>query len=92
MVRRQWKIRIVGTVIIGSMLVASTVDLRIPALFVLVVRPASRRSGEVPGHANVPQLSPSEGDLDDKTDDPLAGRLANFAPECGLRCGTGELS
>ena len=34
----------------------------IPALFVLVERLASRRSGEAPGHASVPQLSPSEGD------------------------------
>jgi hypothetical protein len=31
------------------------------ALFVLVERLASRRSGEVPGHG-VSQLSPSEGD------------------------------
>jgi hypothetical protein len=52
--------RIVGTVVIGGMLIASTVDVLAPALFVWVERLASRRSGEVPGHANVPQLSPSE--------------------------------
>jgi hypothetical protein len=45
------------------MLLASSVDiLVVPALFVLVERLASRRSGEAPGHTNVPQLSPSEGD------------------------------
>jgi hypothetical protein len=56
-----------GTVVIGGMLLASSVDILIvPALFVLVERMASRRSGEAPGHAPgqaiVPQLSPSEGD------------------------------
>jgi hypothetical protein len=49
---------IVGTVVIGGMLIASTVDVLVPALFVLVERLASRRSGEVPGHTNVPQLKP----------------------------------
>ena len=55
--------QIMGTVVIGGMLLASSVDILIvPALFVLVERMASRRRGEAPGHANVPQLSPSEGD------------------------------
>jgi HAE1 family hydrophobic/amphiphilic exporter-1 len=55
--------QIMGTVVIGGMLAASSVDILIvPALFVLVERMASRRSGEAPGHVNVPQLSPSEGD------------------------------
>ncbi|HVR25235.1 MAG TPA: multidrug efflux RND transporter permease subunit [Candidatus Polarisedimenticolia bacterium] len=55
--------QIMGTVVIGGMLAASTVDILIvPALFVLVERMASRRSGEASGHVNVPQLSPSEGD------------------------------
>jgi len=49
--------RIVGTVVIGGMLIASTVDVLAPALFVWVERLASRHRGEVPGHANVPQLS-----------------------------------
>jgi hypothetical protein len=51
--------RIVGNVVIGGMAMASTVDVLVPALFVFVERLASRRSGEVPRHANVPQLSPS---------------------------------
>jgi HAE1 family hydrophobic/amphiphilic exporter-1 len=55
--------QIMGTVVIGGMLLASSVDiLVVPALFVLVERLASRHSGEAPGHVNVPQLSPSEGD------------------------------
>jgi HAE1 family hydrophobic/amphiphilic exporter-1 len=55
--------QIMGTVVIGGMLAASSVDILIvPALFVLAERMASRRSGEAPGHVNVPQLSPSEGD------------------------------
>jgi len=55
--------QIMGTVVIGGMLLASSVDiLVVPAIFVLVERLASRRSGEAPGHVNVPQLSPSEGD------------------------------
>jgi hydrophobe/amphiphile efflux-1 (HAE1) family protein len=55
--------QIMGTVVIGGMLLASSVDiLVVPALFVLVERLASRRRGEAPGHANVPQLSPLEGD------------------------------
>jgi hydrophobic/amphiphilic exporter-1 (mainly G- bacteria), HAE1 family len=55
--------QIMGTVVIGGMLLASSVDiLVVPALFVLVERLASRRSGEASSHANVPQLSPSEGD------------------------------
>jgi hypothetical protein len=51
----------VGDVVIGGMAMASTVDVFVAALFVFVERLASRRSGEAPGHANVPQLSPSEG-------------------------------
>jgi HAE1 family hydrophobic/amphiphilic exporter-1 len=55
--------QIMGTVVIGGMLLASSVDiLVVPALFVLVEGLASRRSGEAAGHTNVPQLSPSEGD------------------------------
>jgi hydrophobic/amphiphilic exporter-1 (mainly G- bacteria), HAE1 family len=55
--------QIMGTVVIGGMLLASSVDILIVlALFVLVERLASRRSGEAPSHANVPQLSPPEGD------------------------------
>jgi HAE1 family hydrophobic/amphiphilic exporter-1 len=55
--------QIMGTVVIGGMLAASSVDILIvPALFVLVERMAGRRSGEASGHVNVPQLSPSEGD------------------------------
>jgi hydrophobic/amphiphilic exporter-1 (mainly G- bacteria), HAE1 family len=55
--------QIMGTVVIGGMLLASSVDiLVVPALFVLVERLASRRSGEAPDPENVPQLSPSEGD------------------------------
>jgi HAE1 family hydrophobic/amphiphilic exporter-1 len=55
--------QIMGTVVIGGMLLASSIDvLVVPALFVLVERLASRRSGEAPGPENVPQLSPSEGD------------------------------
>jgi hydrophobic/amphiphilic exporter-1 (mainly G- bacteria), HAE1 family len=55
--------QIMGTTVIGGMLAATGIAIFIiPALFVLVERLASRRSGEAPGHANVPQLSPSEGD------------------------------
>jgi HAE1 family hydrophobic/amphiphilic exporter-1 len=56
--------QIMGTVVIGGMLLASSVDILIvPALFVLVERMASRRSGEAPSaHAPVPQPSPLEGD------------------------------
>jgi len=56
--------QIMGTVVIGGMLLASSVDILIvPALFVLVERMASRRSGEAPtAHAPVPQPSPLEGD------------------------------
>ena len=54
--------RIVGTVVIVSMAIASTVDVLVPALFVWVERLTSRGSGEVLGHSNVPQLSPPEGD------------------------------
>jgi len=46
--------QIMGTVVIGGMLLASSVDiLVVPALFVLVEHLASRRSGEAPGHTNV---------------------------------------
>jgi hypothetical protein len=52
-----------GTTVIGGMVAATAIAIFIiPALFVLVERLASRRSGEAPGHAAVPQLSPSEGD------------------------------
>ena len=55
--------QIMGTAVIGGMLLASSVDiLVVPALFVLVERLASRRSSKAPGHTNVPQLRPSEGD------------------------------
>jgi HAE1 family hydrophobic/amphiphilic exporter-1 len=55
--------QIMGTTVIGGMVAATAIAIFIiPALFVLVERLASRRSGEVPGHAVVPQLSPSEGD------------------------------
>jgi HAE1 family hydrophobic/amphiphilic exporter-1 len=55
--------QIMGTTVIGGMVAATAIAIFIiPALFVLVERLASRRSGEVPGHAAVPQLSPSEGD------------------------------
>jgi HAE1 family hydrophobic/amphiphilic exporter-1 len=55
--------QIMGTTVIGGMVAATAIAIFIiPALFVLVERLASRRSGEVPGHATVPQLSPSEGD------------------------------
>jgi hypothetical protein len=52
-----------GTTVIGGMVAATGIAIFIiPALFVLVESLANRRSGEVPGHVNVPQLSPSEGD------------------------------
>jgi hypothetical protein len=52
-----------GTTVIGGMVAATAIAIFIiPSLFVLVERLASRRSGEVHGHATVPQLSPSEGD------------------------------
>jgi HAE1 family hydrophobic/amphiphilic exporter-1 len=55
--------QIMGTTVIGGMLAATAIAIFIiPALFVLVERLASRRGGEAPGHATVPQLSPSEGD------------------------------
>jgi len=55
--------QIMGTTVIGGMLAATGIAVFIiPALFVLVERLASRRSGEAPDHAAVPQLSPSEGD------------------------------
>ena len=55
--------QIMGTVVIGGMLLASSVDiLVVPALFVLVERLAIRRGGEAPGHTTVPQLKLSEGD------------------------------
>jgi multidrug efflux pump subunit AcrA (membrane-fusion protein) len=53
----------VGTTVIGGMVAATAIAIFIiPALFVLVERLAGRRRGEIPGHATVPQLSPSEGD------------------------------
>jgi hypothetical protein len=52
----------VGTVVIVGMAIAGNVDVLVPARSVLGERLASRRSGKVPGHANVPQLSPLEGD------------------------------
>jgi HAE1 family hydrophobic/amphiphilic exporter-1 len=55
--------QIMGTTVIGGMLAATGIAIFIiPALFVLVERLSARRSGEAPGHATVPQLSPSEGD------------------------------
>jgi HAE1 family hydrophobic/amphiphilic exporter-1 len=56
--------QIMGTTVIGGMVAATAIAIFIiPALFVLVERLASRRSGEVLGaHAPVPQPSPSEGD------------------------------
>src|SRR5712672_859595 len=55
--------QIMGTTVIGGMVAATAIAIFIiPSLFVLVERLASRRSGEVHGHATVPQLSPSEGD------------------------------
>jgi HAE1 family hydrophobic/amphiphilic exporter-1 len=55
--------QVMGTTVIGGMMAATGIAIFIiPALFVLVERLASRRSGEAPGHAAVPQLSPSEGD------------------------------
>src|SRR4030081_1915621 len=55
--------QIMGTTVIGGMVAATAIAIFIiPALFVLVERLASPRSGEVPGHAAGPQPSPSEGD------------------------------
>ncbi len=55
--------QIMGTTVIGGMVAATAIAIFIiPALFVLVERLASRRSGEAPAHAPVPQPSPSEGD------------------------------
>jgi HAE1 family hydrophobic/amphiphilic exporter-1 len=55
--------QIMGTTVIGGMVAATAIAIFIiPALFVLVERLARRRSSDVPGHATVPQLSPSEGD------------------------------
>ncbi len=55
--------QIMGTTVIGGMVAATAIAIFIiPSLFVLVERLASRPSGEVHGHATVPQLSPSEGD------------------------------
>jgi len=52
-----------GTTVIGGMAAATAIAIFIiPALFVLVERLARRHSDEAPGHATVPQLSPSEGD------------------------------
>jgi hypothetical protein len=77
-----------GTTVIGGMLAATGIAIFIiPALFVLVERLSARWSSEAPVHATVPQLSPSEGDQGDKTNCPVAGPLADYAPERGLRCG-----
>jgi HAE1 family hydrophobic/amphiphilic exporter-1 len=55
--------QIMGTTVIGGMAAATAIAIFIiPALFVLVERLARRHSDEAPGHATVPQLSPSEGD------------------------------
>jgi hydrophobic/amphiphilic exporter-1 (mainly G- bacteria), HAE1 family len=55
--------QIMGTTVIGGMVAATAIAIFIiPALFVLVERLATRRSGEAPSHVSVPQLSPSEGD------------------------------
>jgi HAE1 family hydrophobic/amphiphilic exporter-1 len=55
--------QIMGTTVIGGMLAATGIAIFIiPALFVLVERLSVRWSSEAPGHATVPQLSPSEGD------------------------------
>ena len=55
--------QIMGTTVIGGMAAATAIAIFIiPALFVLVERLATHRSGEATSHANVPQLSPSEGD------------------------------
>ena len=55
--------QIMGTTVIGGMLAATGIAIFIiPALFVLVERFSARWSSEAPGHATVPQLSPSEGD------------------------------
>jgi hydrophobic/amphiphilic exporter-1 (mainly G- bacteria), HAE1 family len=54
--------QIMGTVVIGGMLLASSVDILIvPALFVLIERLASRGRGKAAGHASVPEPSPSGG-------------------------------
>jgi HAE1 family hydrophobic/amphiphilic exporter-1 len=54
--------QIMGTTVIGGMLAATGIAIFIiPALFVLVERFSARWSSEAPGHATVPQLSPSEG-------------------------------
>ena len=55
--------QIMGTTVIGGMVAATAIAIFIiPALFVLVERLATRRSGEAHSHVSVPQLSPSEGD------------------------------
>jgi HAE1 family hydrophobic/amphiphilic exporter-1 len=55
--------QVMGTTVIGGMLAATGIAIFIiPALFVLVERFSARWSSEAPGHATVPQLSPSEGD------------------------------
>jgi HAE1 family hydrophobic/amphiphilic exporter-1 len=55
--------QIMGTTVIGGMLAATAIAIFIiPALFVLVERLASRRSGEVPDPDTVPQPNLTEGD------------------------------
>jgi HAE1 family hydrophobic/amphiphilic exporter-1 len=56
--------QIMGTTVIGGMLAATVIAIFIiPALFVLVERIASRRSGEVPDPAAVPAAEPVGGRL-----------------------------
>jgi hypothetical protein len=66
---------------------ASTVDVLVPGLFVFVERLASRRSGEVPGHANVPQLSPSEGTKMTQPTTLLPGVSLTLLPSAGCAVG-----
>jgi len=55
--------QIMGTTVIGGMAAATAIAIFIiPSLFVLVERLSKRWSGEVHGHAVVPQPSPSQGD------------------------------
>jgi HAE1 family hydrophobic/amphiphilic exporter-1 len=55
--------QIMGTTVIGGMAAATAIAIFIiPSLFVLVERLSKRWSGEVQGHAVVPQPSPLQGD------------------------------
>jgi hypothetical protein len=69
------------------MAMASTVDVLVPGLFVLIEPLASRRSGEVPGHANVPQLSPSEGTKMTQPTTLLPGVSLTLLPSAGCAVG-----